>query len=282
MNKQEEELFELEGLEFKEVLCSDKFTKCFLVRWKKCNNLYIVKRVKLNINEQKLMEVHKNIYHPNIIHVYRTWVLKKYAYYLIDYIKINLQTAIQKNGPLDVNTFVVYAFDMLKSLNHCHEKGFADLSLTPKKFFIDKYNRIRMSLCSMSSHNNTYTSTFTMDSKDKNDIYNMGLIFFFMITGRLIDDGNTGYFDYGSENSKVLIDTMIPGIIPSDIKNLIKMCLNASADSSVEELLKLPMFSSFGSSVLSSGITAHLNSKFGVIDFPKPIPVVIGSRCSYP
>ena len=153
-------------------------------------------------NESKAVAM---LSHQNIVKVYDVSFGEKLQYIVMEYIEgITLKQYIQQKGVLSWREVVLFATQILRALQHAHEKGIVHRDIKPQNIMLLNDNRtIKVADFGIASfHNKGDTKTLTDGAigsvhyispeqakgeivDNKTDIYSVGVVLYEMLTGQL-------------------------------------------------------------------------------------------------
>ncbi|WP_353797123.1 [protein ADP-ribosylglutamate] hydrolase [Thermococcus sp.] len=208
----------LERYEPLEFLGEGGFAKVFKVRRKEDGRIVAIKipRVDEKTSSLFLKEIaawyHLN--HPNIVRLYKTDILP-IPYLEMEYVEgVNVNRKVVRDldaypKPLDEKTALRIIYGIAKGLEHAHSKGICHLDLKPLNVLLkgDLTPKItdwglakistRSSLSTNSGYSPLYAAPEQLDEKSygisdhRTDLYQLGVIFYELLTGRLSYRGNS-------------------------------------------------------------------------------------------
>ncbi len=151
-------------------------------------------------NESKAIAV---LSHPNIVKVYDVSFGDLIQYIVMEYIEgITLKEYIEMNGPLSWIDAVRFTLQILRGLQHAHDKGVVHRDVKPQNIMVLSDGTIKVTDFGIARFARSEQRTITdkaigsvhyispeqargENTDDKADIYSVGVILYEMITGRL-------------------------------------------------------------------------------------------------
>lgn len=151
-------------------------------------------------NESKAIAV---LSHPNIVKVYDVSFSEKLQYIVMEYIDgITLKEYIDKQKVLTWKEAVHFTEQILRALEHAHEKGIVHRDIKPQNIMMLKDGSIKVTDFGIARFADSETRTMTDKAigsvhyispeqargeatDDKSDIYSVGVMLFEMLTGQL-------------------------------------------------------------------------------------------------
>lgn len=258
-----------QGLVFKRIINTTQTSKTFVVEWTKYNELYSLTRYERSHYETKQIEIIRNLYHTNIINVYKVFTQEKYVYLLTDYCPIDVFRLVDTRGVFSQSKFVEMSHDIVSSVRNMHSKGICHCNIKPSNILFDKYGRVQLSDFSMAKKfDNTNTSEFIEFAS--RDMWHLGATFYFMLTGRLITDL---YFDEEEAMTKDFSMIKFPSSVSQEVVNLVLCLLSSSTKSrpTIEAVVRSSIYSQFS----SESLTAMKQPSFSATNSFTKIPVIV-------
>jgi serine/threonine-protein kinase len=151
-------------------------------------------------NESKAIAV---LSHPNIVKVYDVSLSEKLQYIVMEYIDgITLKEYIDQQHVLTWKEAVHFTVQILRALQHAHEKGIVHRDIKPQNIMMLEDGTIKVADFGIARFANSETRTMTdkaigsvhyispeqargADTDEKSDIYSVGVMLFEMLTGQL-------------------------------------------------------------------------------------------------
>ena len=156
--------------------------------------------VKRFINESKAVSM---LSHPNIVTIYDVSVRSDAKYIVMEYIEgITLKNYMTKKGKLEFREIIMYTEQVLRALEHAHQKGIVHRDIKPQNIMLLKNGIIKVMDFGIAKLPNAETVT-VKDSAigtvyyispeqasgkpidARSDIYSLGVMMYEMATGKL-------------------------------------------------------------------------------------------------
>lgn len=157
-------------------------------------------------NESKAIAV---MSHRNIVKVFDVSFGDRLQYIVMEYIEgITLKEYIDKKGGLEWREALYFAIQILKALQHAHDKGIVHRDVKPQNIMLLENGTIKVADFGIARFNHSETRTMTEKAigsvhyispeqakgeltDEKADIYSVGIVLYEMLTGRLPFDGDS-------------------------------------------------------------------------------------------
>jgi serine/threonine protein kinase len=157
-------------------------------------------------NESKAVAL---LSHPNIVKVYDVNFGEKIQYIVMEYINgITLKEYIEQQRPMDWKEAVHFTVQILRALQHAHDKGIVHRDIKPQNIMLLEDGTIKVTDFGIArfAHSETHTladkaigSVHYISPEqarggytdEKSDVYSAGVILFEMLTGQLPFDADT-------------------------------------------------------------------------------------------
>lgn len=151
-------------------------------------------------NESKAIAV---LSHPNIVKVYDVSYGDKLQYIVMEYVEgITLKEYIQQQGVINYREAVFFVMQILRALQHAHDKGIVHRDIKPQNIMLLENGAIKVTDFGIARFSRSDTRTMTDSTigsvhyispeqargdvaDDKADIYSVGVMFYEMLTGKL-------------------------------------------------------------------------------------------------
>lgn len=151
-------------------------------------------------NESKAIAV---LSHPNIVKVYDVSLGDKLQYIVMEYVEgITLKEYIEQQKVIDWKEAVHFATQILRALQHAHDKGIVHRDIKPQNILLLENGTIKVTDFGIARFSRGETRTMTEAAigsvhyispeqargevtDDKADIYSVGVVLYEMITGQL-------------------------------------------------------------------------------------------------
>ncbi len=157
-------------------------------------------------NESKAIAV---LSHPNIVKVFDVSFGDRLQYIVMEYIEgITLKEYIEKCGVIDWNEALFFIIQILRALQHAHDKGIVHRDVKPQNIMLLENGTIKVADFGIARFSHSETRTVTEKAlgsvhymspeqakgeltDEKADIYSVGVALYEMLTGKLPFDSDT-------------------------------------------------------------------------------------------
>lgn len=151
-------------------------------------------------NESKAIAV---LSHPNIVKVYDVSYREQIQYIVMEYVEgITLKEYINQQGIINTREAVFFTIQVLRALQHAHDKGIVHRDIKPQNILLLKNGAIKVTDFGIARFSASETKTMTNSTigsvhyispeqargdytDDKTDIYSVGVMLYEMLTGRV-------------------------------------------------------------------------------------------------
>ncbi len=151
-------------------------------------------------NESKAIAV---LSHPNIVKVYDVSYGDRLQYIVMEYVEgITLKEYIQQQGVINHREAVFFVMQILRALQHAHDKGIVHRDIKPQNILLLENGAIKVTDFGIARFSASETRTMTDSTigsvhyispeqargdftDDKADIYSVGVMLYEMLTGKL-------------------------------------------------------------------------------------------------
>lgn len=151
-------------------------------------------------NESKAIAV---LSHPNIVKVYDVSYGDRLQYIVMEYVEgITLKEYIEQQGRLAIKETVHFVTQILRALQHAHDKGIVHRDIKPQNIMLLSNGNIKVTDFGIARFSYSETKTMTDSAigsvhyispeqargditDDKADIYSVGVVMYEMLTGQL-------------------------------------------------------------------------------------------------
>ena len=157
-------------------------------------------------NESKAIAV---LSHPNIVKVFDVSFGDRLQYIVMEYVEgITLKEYIEKCGSIEWNEALFFIIQILRALQHAHDKGIVHRDVKPQNIMLLENGTIKVTDFGIARFSHSETRTVTEKAigsvhyispeqakgeltDEKADIYSVGIVLYEMLTGRLPFDGDS-------------------------------------------------------------------------------------------
>ncbi len=175
----------------------DRIVAVKILKEEFANDDEFVRRFK---NESKAIAV---LSHPNIVKVFDVSFGDRIQYIVMEYVDgITLKEYIQKQGIITWNDAVFFISQVLKALQHAHDKGIVHRDVKPQNIMLLPTGDIKVTDFGIARFSRTETETLTENAigsvhyispeqaqgkptDERADIYSLGVVFYEMLAGRV-------------------------------------------------------------------------------------------------
>lgn len=151
-------------------------------------------------NESKAIAV---LSHPNIVKVYDVHFGDKLQYIVMEYVDgITLKEYIQKQGTITWNDAVYFTSQILRALQHAHDRGIVHRDIKPQNIMLLPNGQIKVADFGIARFSRSETKTMTENAigsvhyispeqakgeftDERTDIYSVGVVLYEMLAGKV-------------------------------------------------------------------------------------------------
>ncbi len=210
-------------------------------------------------NESKAIAV---LSHPNIVKVYDVSFGDRLQYIVMEYIEgITLKEYIEKRGVIDWNEALFFIIQILRALQHAHDKGVVHRDVKPQNIMLLENGAIKVADFGIARFSHSESRTVTEKAigsvhyispeqakgeltDEKADIYSVGIMLYEMLTGQLpFDSDNAVSVALMQVNKEAQLPRTINSRIPVGFEQITMKAMQKSTreryQSAAEMLLDL-------------------------------------------
>ena len=151
-------------------------------------------------NESKAIAV---LSHPNIVRVFDVSYGDRLQYIVMEYVEgITLKEYIEQQGVIDTREAVYFVTQILRALQHAHDKGIVHRDIKPQNIMLISDGTIKVTDFGIARFSRSETKTMTEQAigsvhyispeqakgsvtDSKSDLYSVGVVLYEMLTGKL-------------------------------------------------------------------------------------------------
>ena len=187
-------------------------------------------------NESKAIAV---LSHPNIVKVFDVSFGDRLQYIVMEYVEgITLKEYIEKCGVIDWNEALFFIIQILRALQHAHDKGIVHRDVKPQNIMLLENGTIKVTDFGIARFSHSETRTVTEKAigsvhyispeqakgeltDEKADIYSVGIVLYEMLTGKLPFDGDSAVaIALMQVNDEATLPRMINSEIPMGFEQI--------------------------------------------------------------
>ncbi len=187
-------------------------------------------------NESKAIAV---LSHPNIVKVFDVSFGDRLQYIVMEYVEgITLKEYIEKCGVIDWNDALFFIIQILRALQHAHDKGIVHRDVKPQNIMLLENGTIKVTDFGIARFSHSETRTVTEKAigsvhyispeqakgeltDEKADIYSVGIVLYEMLTGKLPFDGDSAVaIALMQVNDEATLPRMINSEIPMGFEQI--------------------------------------------------------------
>lgn len=144
MNSAEVSFFDEQGITYIKIIGKGAFGTIFLVRSKKFNVLYALKKIPEKVFHESEVECIKTLDEGKFVNLYKCFHFQEFVYLLLEYCPNDMMKIIETYNNISDHDTLRYISEMVGSIKACHDKNIAHCDIKPSNFMFDIYGRLKL------------------------------------------------------------------------------------------------------------------------------------------